>query len=104
MVVVDPPDALDNVESVAVRVAHAVEPSFVVEIHGVNNQDVSLPMTNRVSHPPRTETGVMRAAVCKDRMPYGIVREKNDDFTGHLSDLHGKGMKVNPRQAGWNTT
>src|SRR5713101_375189 len=86
MVVVDPPDALDNVESVAVRVAHAVEPSFVVEIHGVNDQDVSLPMPNRVSHPQRTETGVMRAAVCKNLMPDGIVLEKNDDFAGHLND------------------
>src|SRR6266566_1220541 len=82
---------------------HAVEPCFVIEIHGVGDQDVSLPMPNRVSHPRGAESGVMRAAICKNLMPDGVVLEKHDDFAVRLHDLHGEGMKINSWQAGRNT-
>src|ERR1700704_1238374 len=82
---------------------HAVEPCLVIEIHGVGDQDVSLPMPDRVTHPRGAESGVMRAAIGKDLMPDGVVLEKHDDFAGRLDDLHGEGMKINPWQARWNT-
>src|SRR6266446_10806041 len=83
---------------------HAVEPRFVIEIHGVSDQDVSLPMANRVSHLRGAESGVMRTAICKNLMPDGVVLEKHDDFAVRLNDLHGEGMKINSRQAGRNTS
>ena len=75
-----PPDALNNVESVAVRVPDAIEPSLVVEIHSVGDQRVSLPMPNRVTHPQGPERRVMRAPVCKNLMADGVVLEEQDDF------------------------
>src|SRR6267143_6867994 len=82
---------------------HAVEPRLVIEIHGVGDQDVSLPMPNRVSHPRGAESSVMRAAICKNLMPDGVVLEKHDVFAVRLHDLHGERMKVNSWQAGRNT-
>src|SRR6266436_2683326 len=82
---------------------HAVEPRLVIKIHGVRDQDVSLPMPNRVSHPRGAESGVMRAAICKNLMPDGVVLEKHDDFAARLHNLHGERMKVNPWQARRNT-
>src|SRR6266705_6128721 len=81
----------------------AVEPSLVVEIHGVSDQGVSFPMPNRVSHPQGAESGVMRAAVSEDLMPRGVPLEKHDDLAGHLNNLHGEGMSKNPWEAGWTT-
>src|SRR5258708_38924455 len=63
MVAVDAPDVFDNAQRVAVRVADAVEPSLLVEIHRVGNQRISLPMPDRVAHPQSTERRVMSAAV-----------------------------------------
>src|ERR1700676_3722396 len=76
MVMVHAADAFDNVQSVAVRVPDAVEPSLVVEIHGVGDQGVSLPMPNGVSHPRGTEIGIVWAAVREDLVPHGIPLEK----------------------------
>ena len=85
------------------RVPDAVEPSLVVEIHGVSDQGVSLPMPNRVSHPGGAESGVMRAAVREDLMPHGVPLEKHDDLAGNLSNLQWEWVKKNPREAGWTT-
>src|ERR1700686_3102995 len=101
MVAVNPPDSLDNVESLAMRVPHAVEPSLVVEIHGVSNQGVSLPMPDRVAHPQGAEGRVMRAAVCKNLMPEGVPFEKQDDLAGRLNNLHRQWVKKNKREADW---
>src|SRR3984957_19951505 len=60
-------------------------------------------MPYRISHPQRTEGGVMRAPICKNLMPDGIVLEKQDDLAGCLNNLHGKGMKINPRKTGRST-
>src|ERR1700693_59809 len=100
---VRPPDALDKVQCFAMRVADAVQPSLVVEIHSISDQRVSLPMSNRVAHPQGTETRIVRAAVCKNLMADGVVFKKQDDFAGRLNHLHREGIKNNPRVTGWST-
>src|ERR1700689_5340624 len=99
MVMVDPTKTLDDVQRVAVRMSDAVNPGLVIEIHSVSDQRVSVPMPDRVAHPQRAESRVMRAAIRVNRMPQGVVLEKDDDFAGHLHNLHREGMKVNPRQS-----
>src|SRR5580704_1301350 len=103
MEVVGPPDALDEVQGVAVRVAHAVQPGLVVEIYRVGDQRVSLPMPDRIAHPQGAKSFVMLAAVCKNLMAHGIVLEKHDHLAGRLNDLHRKGMHDNTRVT-WGST
>src|SRR2546430_1490679 len=73
---------------------HAVEPCLIIEIHRVSDQHVSLPMPYRVSHPRGAESSVMRAAICKNLMPDGVVLEKHDDFAVRLHDLHPFPMQI----------
>src|SRR5216683_4515759 len=101
MIVVDPSDALDDMEGLAVRVPQAVQPRLVVEIHGVGNQSISLPMTDRVAHPQRTESSVMHAAVSKNLMPERIELEKHDDLSRRLNNLHRQWVKKSNREADW---
>src|SRR5713101_3206111 len=103
VVVINPPDALYNVQSVAVRVTDSVDPRFIVEVCCVNDECVSLPLPNRVSHPRGAETGIMRAAVCENLMPQGVVLEQHHDLPGRLKNLQGEGVKKNPRETGWIT-
>src|ERR1700692_4025158 len=98
MVVVNPPDALDHVESFAVRVSHAVQLGLVVEIHGVRDQRLSLPMPDRVPHPQGTQSRVMLGAVRKYLMPEGVPLEKQDDLAGRLNDLHRQWVKISNRE------
>src|SRR5260370_38422170 len=83
--------------------SHAVDPVLIVQIHRVNHQSVSLPMPYRVSHPQGAETGVMLAAVGINLTPDGVVLEEHDDLARPLNNLHGQGVSINPRHAGWNT-
>src|ERR1700680_5110340 len=103
MVMVRPPYPLDEVKRLAVRVADAVQPSLVVEIHGVRNQCVSLPMSNRVAHPQGTETRIVRAAVRENLVADGVVFKKQNHFAGGLDNLHREWMKNHPWVAGWST-
>src|SRR5579864_6519474 len=80
--------------------ADTVQPGLVVEIHGVSYQRVSLPMPDRVAHPQRAESRIVRAAIRKNLMADGVVFEEQDDFAGRLNHLHRKWMKKNPRVAG----
>src|ERR1700730_1759707 len=60
-------------------------------------------MPNRVSHPRGPQAGVMLAAVRKNLMAHGVILEEHDDLPGCLNNLHGEGVKKNPRETGWIT-
>src|SRR5271165_6779626 len=103
MVVIDPPEALDEVQSVAMWMTDAVQPGLIVEIYGVNDQRISLPVPDRVSHPHGAEAGVMRTSVRVNLTPQGVILEKHDDFARRLNKLQRERMNVSPRQAGRKT-
>src|ERR1700687_2349925 len=103
MEMVGPPDPLDKVKRFAVRVADAVQPGLVVEIHGVGDQRVSLPMPDRIAHPQGTESRVMLSAVRKYLMADRVIFKKHDDFARRLNHLHWEWMHNNPRVPGRST-
>src|SRR5258708_8269612 len=51
VVVIHPPDALYNVQAVRVRMTFTIDPCFVVKTACVDDECISLPFANRVSHP-----------------------------------------------------
>src|SRR5579863_8142236 len=95
MEMVWPANALDYVQRATVRVADAVQPRFLIEIYGVGDQCISLPMSDRVAHPQRTESCIMRSAIRVNRVAHGIVFKKHDDFARRLHHLHRERMKKN---------
>src|ERR1700686_3745058 len=97
MEMVRSPNALDYVQRAAVRVADAVQPCFLIEIYGVGDQGISLPMSDRVAHPQRAESRIMRSAIRVNRMADGVVFKKQDDFAGRLHHLHRERMKKDAR-------
>src|SRR5579863_10712858 len=99
MVAVDPANALDDVKLIAVRMADAVEPGLVVEIYGVGDKRVSLPMADGVPHPQRAKARVVLAPVGKDLMTDGVIFKKHDHFMGSLDHLHREGMQEDARIA-----
>src|SRR5580692_6588637 len=48
MVAIDAADSLDHVELIAVGMAHAIEPRLVIQIQGVRDQRVALPVPDRI--------------------------------------------------------
>src|ERR1700681_1767012 len=100
MEIVRPPNALDYVQRAAVRMTDAVQPGFLIEIYGVGDQGISLPMSNRVAHPQRAESRIMRSAIRVNRMADGVVFKKQDDFARRLHHLHRERMKKDARIAG----
>src|SRR6266853_1382888 len=104
VVVIDPPEALYDVQSVAVRVTYPVKPGFIVEIYCVDDQRISLPVPDRVSHPRRAEAGVMRAAVRVNLTPQRVVLEEHNELAGCLNNLQGERMNINSRQPGRKTS
>src|ERR1700722_7609583 len=50
---IDAPHPLDDVQRVAVRMAGAVEPGFIVKSDGVADQRVAIPLADGVAHPER---------------------------------------------------
>src|ERR1700720_3984842 len=103
MVAVNSPDAFDHVERLAVWMPDAVNPSFAIEIHGVCNQRIYLPMPDRVSHPQRAEGRIVRSPVRKNLMANAVVLENHEDFPGRLNNLEWQRIKKNAREAHGNT-
>src|SRR5205085_532732 len=56
-------DAFDYMQRGAVKPAIDAQPGVVVEVRGVNNQSIALPMSDGVSVVAGVGLGVMRAAV-----------------------------------------
>ena len=46
-----PPEAFCHVQGLAVRMAESIQPAFVIEPHGVDDQSVAFPFTYRISQP-----------------------------------------------------
>src|SRR4029077_13461563 len=96
---VNAPHALHHVQLIAVRMACAVDPAFVVDPDGVDNESVALPLTDRVSKPRVAQVGVMRPSVSPDLTDEVIKLVDQHHPARALNDLHGKGLKINPRRS-----
>src|ERR1700674_2882495 len=54
-VVVNAPETLDEVQLVAVRMAHPIEPIYVADIDGIDDKCIAIPHADRVPHPQGAE-------------------------------------------------
>jgi hypothetical protein len=84
------------------RVPYAVEPGLIVEVYGINDKRIALPMPDRISHPRGTESGIMHTAIRENLTPQGIVFEEHQYLAWDLKDLQRRGLKENTWHAGRN--
>src|SRR6266542_4546486 len=83
--------AFSDVELLRMRMAGGVEPRLVVEAHRVDDQRISLPMADRVSHPIRIRIRGMAAPIQKDlTMAGSVVLEEHDEEGGSVNELIGE--------------
>src|SRR5882672_5993312 len=92
--------ALHNVQLFSVRMAVIIEPSFIVKTDGVNDECISLPLANRVSHPCRIQILGMLTPIGVNLAHKVIVLIEHDHLAGGLHDLHRlASYQINP----WHT-
>jgi len=75
VIVVYAADAFDDVELVAVRMPDAIEPGLVVEIQGVGDENVTVPVSDRIEHQQRAESLIVLSPVGENLVPHGIPLE-----------------------------
>src|SRR5579864_1664538 len=82
------------------RMPDLVEPGLVVETNRIDDQSVSLPLSNRVAHPAGIQILGMPPPIGPDLADE--VAELVDDkhAAGYHENFHGKIEKINSRHAG----
>src|ERR1700693_6650015 len=69
------------------RMAHEIEPGFVVKTDRVNNECISLPLANRVPHPRGSHILGMLTPICVDLAHKVIVLKEHDHPARDLNNL-----------------
>jgi hypothetical protein len=80
-----------------------IEPGFVRQAHCINDECISLPLSNRISHPCWIDILGMLSSVGIDMEHEVVILEKDDHLVRELYDLHGKRNQKNPRHTGRQT-
>src|SRR4051794_21618271 len=93
-ITVDTPEAFHDVERIGVRMPESIETSLVVEVEGVHDQGVSLPLANRISQPCGSQILVMLAPIRIDLAHMMIELEDLQHPAGNLNDLH-RAIQIN---------
>src|SRR5579862_789142 len=103
-VMADATDALCEVQILAVRMAHLIEPGLIVETNGIDDEGVPLPFADRISHPRGANVLGMLTPIRKNLAHKMIVLEQHHDLAGVLHDLEGQSSnKIDPRHTGRKT-
>src|SRR5262245_37138062 len=84
---VDPAVSFSEMHHVAVRIAIEIQPWYVVEPDGVDDERVPFPSANRVAHPRWIRIVRKLSSVGPDRAPMPVVLEEHDDAVRDLDDL-----------------
>src|SRR5258707_6700584 len=96
--------ALHNVQLVGMRMAVIIEPCFVVKTDGVNDECISLPLANRVSHPCGIQILGMLTPIGVNLAHKVIVLIQHDHPARGLHDLHRlTSYQINSWHTGWKT-
>ena len=100
-----PPDALDKVQFVAVRMTFPIEPGFVVETNRINHERIPFPLADRVPHPRGNQILGMLPSIHEDLAHKVIVLEEHEHAAGNLNDLErlSNSHKVDSRHSGRKT-
>src|SRR5882762_5300698 len=86
-ILVQAPDALHKVESIAVRMTVPVDPIFVIESDSVNDERVSLILANRVPHPRVRISVGMSSPIHVDSAHQVILIEQEEHHVRELTEL-----------------
>src|SRR5258706_14715281 len=87
-VMVYAPHAFHNVQFLAVWMAVVIEPGFIVESDGVNDERISLPLSDRIAHPCGRQILGMLPAVREDLADEVMVLKQHDHLARALQDFH----------------
>src|SRR2546422_8804435 len=81
------PEALGEMQSVAMRVTAIIKPGFIGEADRVDNQGVALPLADRVSEPGGNAIVGKATAVGEDLAIVNRFVVEDQDDSGRLDDL-----------------
>src|ERR1700732_2987672 len=84
-VVVYAPETLNEVQLIAVWMAHSIEPIYIADTDGIDHECIALPLANRVPHPKRTKARRMLAAVGVDVVD--VASEEHQHAAAKFNDL-----------------
>src|SRR4030095_11078330 len=83
---IDAPVSFGEVHRIAVRIAVEIQPGYIVEADRIDDKCVSLPSSDRISHPGWIRIVRKFSSVGPDRAPMPIVFEEHDDPAWHLNN------------------
>src|SRR5579863_2979098 len=97
---IDATNALDDVQSIGVRLAAVTEPRLIVEPRSIDDQRVALPMANGIAHPARFRVLQMAAPIGKNLANVVAVFKKHEHTAGSVNNFHWVKEQINSRHTG----
>src|SRR5215472_15245899 len=104
MAEITPSEPLPNPQLLALRVPKRIQPALVVESFRIHDQDIALPMADRITHPGRLRINGKHAAISVYLAVRVALFVENSHECWRLNDLERKIIvKVTARNALRNT-